>query len=334
MVFRRVDSDEPAAKIAALYRRFADLEATGRSPIYEEIARQVATDAEMIAFLAALPATKWQPNLFFGAVQFVLEQPAQGWDWFRRAVAERRDDVAAVMRTRSTQTNLPARCATLLPALARLPQPLALLEVGAAAGLCLFLDRYTYDYGTRIITPATDVPGPPIISCRADPCTPLPDRPIEVVWRAGLDLNPLDVTDAGDRAWLQALVWPGEDHLRDQLLAAADIARVEPPLLRQGDLRTDLPALAAQAPGRNTLVIFHSAVLAYIAASADRSSFAEAVRATGAVWLANETPAAIPGIDEHTIDGHPPGAFLLCQDGEPLARTDPHGAWLQWLAHS
>ncbi len=50
------------------------------------------------------------------------------------------------MTTRSTQTSEPGRCATLLLLLARLPQPLALLEVGASAGLCLLPDRYGYDY--------------------------------------------------------------------------------------------------------------------------------------------------------------------------------------------
>ena len=50
------------------------------------------------------------------------------------------------MLERRTQTNEPARCALMLPLLAALPQPLALLEVGASAGLCLLPDRYGYDY--------------------------------------------------------------------------------------------------------------------------------------------------------------------------------------------
>ena len=52
------------------------------------------------------------------------------------------------MLERRTQTNEAARCALMLPLLAALPQPLALLEVGASAGLCLLPDRYGYDYGT------------------------------------------------------------------------------------------------------------------------------------------------------------------------------------------
>ncbi len=42
---------------------------------------------------------------------------------------------------RQPQTNEPARCATQLPVLALLPEPSALIEVGASAGLTLLVDR-------------------------------------------------------------------------------------------------------------------------------------------------------------------------------------------------
>jgi uncharacterized protein DUF2332 len=75
---------------------------------------------------------------------------ARGWAEFRGWLLERRDEILAVLLARRTQTNEPARCATLLPLLATLPQPLALLEVGASAGLCLLADRYAYDFdGSR-----------------------------------------------------------------------------------------------------------------------------------------------------------------------------------------
>ena len=45
----------------------------------------------------------------------------------------------------------------LLPVLAQLPQPLALLEVGASAGLCLMLDSYGYDYGNRVLCPPAGI---------------------------------------------------------------------------------------------------------------------------------------------------------------------------------
>lgn len=42
-----------------------------------------------------------------------------------------------------------------------------------------------------------------------------------MAWRAGLGLNPLDVTEPADVAWLEALVWPEHHHRRDRLRAAA-----------------------------------------------------------------------------------------------------------------
>jgi hypothetical protein len=78
----------------------------------------------------------------------------------------------------------------------------------------------------------------------------------EVVWRAGLDLNPLDVTDAADLDWLEALTWPEHTHRRARLRAAAAIAAAEPPVLVPGDQVDDLPALAAQAPAGATLLVF------------------------------------------------------------------------------
>jgi hypothetical protein len=313
----------PTDRIAAMYRRFATVEAAGRSPVYAEITDLISRDAPALAFLAALPPPKRQPNLLLAAVQY-LRGPLTGWEAFADALTEP-GDVAHVIRTHSTQTNIPARCATLLPALAQLPQPLALVEVGASAGLCLYPDRYGYDYGCVVL------PGRPAFRCAANPATPLPGRTVDVVWRAGLDLNPLDVTDPDDRAWLDALVWPGEEHLRDQLHEAVEVAAADPPHLVRGDLLTDLPAVIADVPRGATVVIFHTAVLMYVDDRADRERFADAVSASPAVWLANEAPQRIPGLDPAAVGAHPEGTFLLCRDGRPLARTDPHGSRIDWL---
>jgi hypothetical protein len=155
---------------------------------------------------------------------------------------------------------------------------------------------------------------------------------VEVAWRAGLDLEPLDATDPDDVAWLEALVWPGEEHLGEQLRAALEVLRADPPLLVPGDLRTDLPALLARAPAGATPVVFHTAVLASVPDPADRQRFADAVLGSGATWLAAEAPGLVPGPAAAGAAGEVlPGEFLLCRDGEPIAVTDPHGAGVRWL---
>ncbi|GAA1304153.1 hypothetical protein GCM10009658_62120 [Planotetraspora silvatica] len=89
---------------------------------------------------------------------------------------------------------------------------------------------------------------------------PVPDRVPEVVWRAGVDLNPLDVRDAEAMRWLECLVWPGQDERVARLRQAVRMAAEDPPRLVGGDLNEVLPGLVAQAPRDATVVVFHSAV--------------------------------------------------------------------------
>ncbi len=316
---------DPELGVAGNYRAFA-LETAGRSAPYQALAEAVAGDQEILTFLQALPAAKRQPNLLFAAARFLLGEPAVSTT-LRELVTGRRAELAAVMLARRTQTNEPARCATLLPALALLPEPLALIEVGASAGLTLLPDRYSYDYAGHRIA-GTD-PEAPVLRCQPRGPVPRPGRVPEVSWRAGLDLNPLDVRDDDDMHWLRCLIWPGENGREQRLAAAIEVARRDPPVLHRGDLLTDLVTLAGQAPAGATLVVYHSAVLAYVDRG-QRQRFGDTVRGLGAVWLSNEAPAVLPGV------AAPPSGemcFVQVRDGSTvLATADSHGTWLRWLA--
>lgn len=317
-----------AEHVASGYRRFAAEEAE-RSPLYAEWAAGVAGDEEILRWLAGLPRGKRQPNLLFASVRLLAGAPA-GFAAFRAVVRERRAEIEVEILARRTQTNEPARCGVLLPALAALPQPLALLEVGASAGLCLLPDRYAYDYaGHRVGN------GGPLLRCRPEGGVPLPDALPRVVWRAGLDLAPIDVHDADAVRWLELLVWPGEEYRLVDLRGALAVARQDPPRIVRGDLVTDLPALAAEAPRGATLVVFHTAVLAYVP-SAGRMAFADTVRSLDAVWLANEEPRVLglEGDGPALAAGPPPEApfnLALARDGEVIAWTDGHGTAVRWL---
>ena len=63
-----------------------------------------------------------------------------------------------------------------------------------------------------------------------------------------------------------------------------------------GDLLTALPMLAAEAPANATLVVFHTAVLAYVADPGARAAFARTVGDLNAVWISNEAPSVFPEI--------------------------------------
>ena len=317
-----------ADRIRKKYLAFADNEAKGVSPSYEAFTRAVAGDDACINFLAQLPDPKQQPNLLLAAIRKhygLATSPQEFVEW----VGQDQGDVRATMLQRATQTNEANRCATLLPVLAQLSQPLALIEVGASAGLCLFPDCYNYRYGE--IGLSGDDPDAPELYCEASDNTPIPDKLPSVAWRAGLDLNPLDVTDADSMDWLKLLIWPEQDDRRRNLEGAISVARKQPPRLWQGELGADLEELLDTAPPAMTTVVFHSAVLAYVRSREARANFVADMIASPVVWISNEYPAVFPDIAEKLPFEPPKNKFLLSVNGEPVALTGPHGQSIDWL---
>ncbi|WP_258725633.1 DUF2332 domain-containing protein [Cellulomonas sp. NS3] len=312
------------AAVSEAYRAFGEREARGVSRTYATWAAGVSEDAVVADLLATLPPGKRQPNLVFAAARW---HGADGsYDELRSTLLGRWPQVRSTVLARATQTNEAGRCAVLLPFLAALPQPLALLEVGASTGLCLLPDRYSYRYddGTRL-DPA-DGPADVVLPCSLRPGVRAPGRLPDVAWRAGIDLAPVDVSDDDACAWLETLVWPEHAERRTRLRAALGIARRDPPRVVPGDLLDVLPALAAEAPGGATLVVLHSAVLAYLDAAA-RSAFVAAVASLPGHWISNEGAQVLPataGLSPAAGGRH----FVVAVDGEPRALADPHGGAL------
>ncbi len=307
--------------IGQIYTDFASYEARGVSPSYERLGLAVGRDDEVLALLSTLPPQKWQPQLLFGVVRF-LGGPVQDPAAFHDYTVANWPAIEAQLRVRATQTNEAGRCAALLPVFASLPQPLALLEVGASAGLCLYPDRYAYRYGEHTVGE-----GEPLLECAATGVAP-PARLPQVVWRAGIDLNPLDVTDPADVAWLDALIWPEHTHRRSRLRAAAAVAATDPPHLVRGDLVDALPALAAKAPAGATLVVFHTSVLYQVPLERQRL-FADLVAGLPGHWVSNDTTEFATG---DLPDPPDEAAYnLLALDGRPLAWTRSHGQAMTWF---
>ena len=311
------------SSLADAYLRWAELEARGSSSCYEEWARSMAADPDVLALVERLPRSRRQPNLVFAAAR-AAGAPVGRYVELRPWILAHWPSVEAVALARSTQTNEPARCAVLLPALARLDGPLALVEVGASAGLCLLPDRYSYRYatpdGTVSLDPASG-PSHVVLDCRAPDAALVPARLPDVVWRAGLDLNPLDVTEADDVDWLRTLVWPEHEGRRRRLDAACALAAADPPRVVRGDLLDDLDGVLRGAPADAHVVVFHSAVLAYVDESR-RERFVARMQELDGTWIANEGVRVLPASRSLPDDGR----FVLSVNGEPVARTDPHGA--------
>lgn len=326
--------DMDRGELSARYHRFAVREASGRSPLYEHLTMSVSNDAEVLSLIATLPQPKQQPNLLLAAYRHLFGVPAN-YSEFRQVLVDRFDAVRSIMLERSTQTNEPGRCAVLLPVLASLPQPLALLEVGASAGLCLFPDRYGYEYPSRSLRPFAEAKPHPVFPCTAAANIQIPDTLPQIVWRAGLDLNPLDAGDPEEAAWLETLIWPEQEERRNRLRLALGIVAEERPTIVQGDLLgPEFEALCSQAPQDATLVVFHTAVLAYVPSNEDRMRFANLVSALSDIWICNEAPSVISHFGFASADAPSKGAFLLSVNNQPTAWTDPHGAWIETIMDS
>jgi hypothetical protein len=327
---------EVLGPIVEKYRDFATY-AAGESPCFEAWALGVVDDAEVQHWLATLPDAKQQPNLVFAAARWHgLAAPAPYAD-LRAALLSDEGQIRATILARATQTNEAGRMATLVPALALAAagRPLALLEVGASAGLCLYPDRW----GFRWSTPdgeRTLGPPAPTLTCTVTGPAPLPESLPEVAWRGGVDLNPLDVTSADDTDWLLTLIWPEHDDRRGQLATAIGVARSDPPDLRRGNLLELLPTLveeARQAVGPDAVVVvFHSAVIAYLEDPA-REQFADLMASLVADgrcrWVSNEGRAVLTGVTA-TGPEPPAGQFVLGLDGQSLGHTHGHGRTLHW----
>lgn len=316
---------DPNQTVAENYRRFGQVSAAGKSPLYQELCEGVANDPEVLEFLSQQAPAKRQPNLLLAGTRFLFGlQP--NYAAFRETVLDHRDELAALLSTRRTQTNEPGRCATLLPLFCQLRQPLALLEVGAAAGLCLLVDHYAYDYGGELLGDDGVV-----FECALHGDVPVPRRLPEVVWRAGIDLEPIDLDDLDAVRWLEALVWPEEHDRMARLRSAVEIARKERPRVVRANLLDAMDDLAAEAPRDATLVVFHTAVLAYLT-WAERERFTSQVRRTRAQWISSEGANVVPGLPIPRVTPVNGSYFVIGSNGQrSVAFCDGHGRWLQWL---
>ena len=312
------------------YSAFARLEARGESALYEAWALGIADDEHVLALIDGLPGAKQQPNLVLSASRHV-GAPEAPYAQFRDWLLQHWDDVRGVIAVHSTQTNEARRCTALLPLLASLPQPLALLEVGAAAGLCLYPDCWSYQYDGGPVLEPRRRPSAGLLRCATNGRVPVPRNHIDVAWRAGIDLNPLDVRSLEDASWLRALVWPEQIERRAVLDAAMDLAKTDPPLLVAGDLTIALMEVAELAPADATLVVFHTAALTYVEQTR-RETFVRDVRQVRGHWIANEAPGVLASeLGEAPSRDAEKTLFLLSFDGEPCAYSGPHGQSLEWI---
>jgi len=353
-------ADQRAA-LAELWRWFGATQCRGYSPIYERIAAAVAQDEEVLGLIAAAPPSAHMPPALFAAVHDVLlagvEHPladvyagrsaADPAPLFLELCRSHRDDVAARLATRHIQTNECGRSAVIGPGLtwlaARLGEPLALVDVGASAGLNLLCDRYRLDYPRHGSTgPASS---PVRIRCEViggDP--PIAPHLPALAARVGIDRSPVRLDDPEDARWLLACVWPDTGRL-ERTAAAIRLAQEDPPTVVAGDANDTLPGVLATLPAGAVPVVVTTWAFAYLQAE-DRARFAATLLRESAhrplAWLSAEGRGTVELLDNADAPPMPAseapvpdllGAVVFeggRHHADVLGFVHPHGSWLTW----
>ena len=336
--------------LAARFLTFADEECEGESglnvfaPTYGALSRHVASDTELLALARECGAGQPIPNLFFSAVKRVLadhphhelarrydsaangESPGAGIGAaFADFCARYGDAILDLVRVRRVQTNEIRRCAYLMPAFGVIaresPAALALIDVGASAGLNLLWDSYRYAYSDGSRYGPADSP----VLIESETRTPMPDIPARlpsVAYRAGIDLNPVDLSDDEEYRWMRALVWPDHPDRAALLSAARGIWLGDPPTVLRGDAVETLPRALADAPRDATLCVFHCHTLNQFPVDA-RAAFYDILRAESERRTVYHVPSEGERMSVDRIEKGEATTILS-------ARRNAHGRWIEW----
>lgn len=325
------------------------------APLYTAIVRGVAADPAMKEFAGHVKPGQPQANILLASVHFLLLRGAQhplralypnlnggarkdnadAYPLFADFVARHRAELARLIANGVTNTNEVARCSALHAgfrvAAREAGAPLNLIEIGPSAGLNMRWDRYGVRYarGSEIFqTEPRDAPL--LIDCelKGDLTPPVGPAP-RVASRVGLELNPVDLADPGQRDWLKALVWPDQVARFARLERAIAVAANDPVEIRGGNALDLLAPAIARVPEDQPVCVYHTYVT-YQFSEADREALDNILVVAGLrrpiLRLSCEGSLA--------AFGEAPMLLGRYHDGEKtvrkLAVCHPHGAWLNW----
>jgi len=345
-------------ELAALWTWFAEHSFADGSPLYHRVATAVAADEEVLDLVLQAPPAAHLPLVLLGAVHYLLldglEHPladvyagrsvADPGPLFLDVCRTQRPALAELLAFRHTQTNECGRSALIGPALTwaaeRLGEPLALVDVGASAGLSLLCDRYRLDYGELGTTGPED--SPVTVACQVVAGRPpVADRLPELGPRLGIDREPVDLSDPDDARWLLACVWPDTGRL-ERTRAAIELARPAPPTVVAGDA-LDLLGPTVEGLGEDPVVVLTTWAFSYFGAN-DRRAFTEQLAELSTrrplVWVSGDLAGVVEELGPPATrpDGGPVdvlGAVVYEHgraEGHLLGLVHPHGAWLDWRA--
>lgn len=268
--------------IREIFRRFAKNECENSSKLYETLSYEISEDSDLLELACFIPEDQPIPNLFFAAVQYLLmdtqddlkryyvsftESPLlvqDAFPYFKKYVLSNEEALKQLFRSKLVQTNEVRRCAYLYPMFADIYEkhrmPLALIEIGASAGLQLGIEQYRYIYNDKLVVGNLNS-SLTIHAQNRGKELPRSIKEIPVVeTRIGVDLNPIDLQNKEELKWLQALIWPEHQERKNLLNQSASIIKNLDIQLIRGDAVEQIEEICDQIPLNQLIVIFHTHV--------------------------------------------------------------------------
>ena len=354
-----------ARTLAQVYRHFGEVDAAGTSPLYERVAVALSESGEALRAIEAAPARKRHPTVILAALHdlalsgrapalaaaYAAADGDAAADAAIDTLLRMTDSVVAIAVRRTTRANETGRCAVLYPAIAEAARrvganAVGLIDVGCSAGLNLNVDRVgiTYSNGQSLGDPSSAVQLPAsIVGDRPVPARAMP----EVVAQIGVDLDPVDVTDADDARWLRACLWPDQPDQPERaarLEAEMALAATAPPLLLRGDAVEVVPGAFARVPADALPVVTTTWALSRFPLES-RLRFLhrldEAAAGRAVAWVSAEgvgVAPTIPTLGDRRASGHSIIGLAVFDRSalraEAIGRCWSQGRLLAWLADS
>ncbi len=344
---------------------------------------RLARDDDLVALAAEIPAPRMPALLFCAAACHLIAErrpsglidyfPAGGEPQppldgrfgpsFSAFCLDHRADLSDLFEQRRYQMNEVARSTQVALALSLLGRrhnaaEVALIDLGAGAGLGLHLDRYFHQLSDG--TSFGDPTSPLALHCEVDgsPPSSLPPSSLSpslpaIGLRIGIDLDPIDLADPGDRAWARSCIPPEAGSLA-RFERASRVVMSHPFTVVRGDAVEALPAILEDLPAHLLPVVVDSYTAVFFSAE-ERAHLRSILGHGGAdgrlAWISLDPLVplgtagrdSVQGLDVPSplvVDYQHRGVFALLglvtfdhgeESGVLLARAHPSGTSLTWL---
>ncbi|MEQ8945963.1 MAG: DUF2332 domain-containing protein [Balneola sp.] len=333
------------------FKRFAETECKGVSPMYYKLSMKIAEDDELISIASYCKQGQPMPNLFFAAIHFLLlNNPEEElteyypsitssfkqnlpFELFKNYCLNHKTEIIEIEKDKIVQTNSLNRTAYLMPILSHMfeDQEINIIDIGTSAGLTLNMDKYEYYYNNNYAFGKSAVK---IRSEIKEGYLPKFDKPVRIRNKIGIDQNPINLKINTNENWLKALIWADKTERLEKMEQAIKIAKQEEIDFRKASSLEAFSEIIASQEEGIPLVIYHTHTL-YQFNQKDRESFWALIDGIGRkrdlTYIATEDVRVFKS--DYGLKG------ILVElteylNGEKnnriIAETNGHANWIKW----